>query len=114
MRALFLLVTFLFVAVPGGQSAFAQNAQPAAATQTADPEITAKGVIGEVKSIDGSGKQLVVKTDKGSQVTVTLSEKTTYQRLPAGEKSLQNAVKITFADVGEGDRVWARGPVAED
>lgn len=114
MRALFLVATFLFVAAPTGLPAHAQSPQPATATQTGDPDVTGKGVIGEVKTIDVAAKQMDVKTDKGSLVAVTLSEKTTYQRLPAGEKSLQNAVKITLADIGEGDRVWARGAVAED
>ena len=35
-------------------------------------------------------------------------------RLAPGEKTLTNATKIAFADVGEGDRVWARGKVADD
>src|SRR6185503_12178332 len=34
--------------------------------------------------------------------------------LAPGEKTLTNATKIAFADVGEGDRVWARGKVADD
>jgi hypothetical protein len=35
-------------------------------------------------------------------------------RLAPGETSLTNAAKIAFTDLGEGDRVWARGKVAED
>ena len=35
-------------------------------------------------------------------------------RLAPGEKTLTNAAKITFPEVGEGDRVWARGKVADD
>ena len=114
MRALLLVVTFLFVALLGGVVVNGQNPQPLPATQAADPEITPNGVIGEVKGADAAAKQIIVKTDKGSAVTVTLTEKTNYLRLPPGEKTLANAIKIAFTDVGEGDRVWARGKVAED
>jgi hypothetical protein len=43
-----------------------------------------------------------------------LSDKTTYKKLAPGEQSLANATDVTFADLGEGDRVMARGTVSED
>jgi hypothetical protein len=79
-----------------------------------DPSITANGVIAEVKAIDTAALQMIVKTDAGSVVTVSLGEKTIYMRLAPGEKTLTNAAKIDLADVREGDRVWARGKVADD
>jgi hypothetical protein len=79
-----------------------------------DPNITAKHAIGEIKSIDTSAKQLTIKTDAGSTVTVSLSDKTTYKKLAPGEKSLANATDVTLADLAEGDRVMARGDVAQD
>jgi hypothetical protein len=82
--------------------------------QTGDPDIAAKYAIGEVKSIDAAAKQLTIKTDAGSMVTVTLSDKTTYKKLAPGEKTLANATDLTFADLGEGDRVMARGTVSDD
>jgi Cu/Ag efflux protein CusF len=82
--------------------------------QNSDPGITAKGAIGEVKTIDAVAKQLTIKTDAGSILTVTLSEKTVYKRLAPGEQSLTGATDITLTDVAAGDRVWARGNVAED
>ena len=84
------------------------------AQQTADPNIAAKHAIGEIKSIDAAAKQLTIKTDAGSMVTVTLSDKTTYKKLAPGEQTLANATDITFADLGEGDRIMARGTVAPD
>ncbi|HEY6119489.1 MAG TPA: hypothetical protein VIV66_05985 [Pyrinomonadaceae bacterium] len=92
----------------------AQGQTPGASPAPGDPSITANGVIGEVKAIDNSARQMIVKTDAGSVITVSLGEKTIYMRLAPGEKTLTNATKITLADVGEGDRVWARGKVAED
>lgn len=83
-------------------------------TQGADPGIAPKYAIGEVKTIDATAKQMTIKTDAGSTVSVMLSDKTTYKRLAPGETSLTNATDITFADVGEGDRVMARGTVSED
>ena len=117
MKASFLVIALVFVGVLAGSSANAQTTPttaPAAAQKAADPGITPNGAIGEVKVIDNAGKQLIVKTDAGSLVTVALNDKTVYMRLAPGEKTLTNASKISFADVGEGDRVWARGKVADD
>lgn len=112
MRAPLHAVALLLFAVIAC-SANAQAPQPNA-SQQADPAITPSWAIGEVKAIDAGAKQLVLKTDAGSVVTVALSDKTMYMRLAPGEKTLTNAAKITFAEVAEGDRVWARGKVSED
>src|SRR6185503_14109823 len=82
--------------------------------QAGDPNIAAKHAIGEIKNIDATAKQLTIKTDAGSEVTVSLSDKTTYKKLAPGEQSLTNATDVTFADLAEGDRVMARGTVAAD
>src|ERR1041385_2472084 len=82
--------------------------------QGGDPNITAKYAVGEVKNIDAAAKQLTIKTDAGSTVTVSLNDKTTYKKLAPGEQSLTNATDVTFADLAEGDRVMARGTVAAD
>lgn len=82
--------------------------------QTADPNIAAKHAIGAITSIDAAAKQLTIKTDAGSMVTVSLSDKTTYKKLAPGEQSLTNATDVTFADLAEGDRVMARGTVSAD
>lgn len=87
---------------------------PVSFAQTTDPNIAAKHAIGEIKSIDATAKQLTIKTDAGSVVTVSLSDKTTYKKLAPGEKALTNATDVTFADLAEGDRVMARGTVSED
>src|SRR5215207_6894278 len=84
------------------------------APQGGDPNITAKHAIGEIKSVDSAAKQLTIKTDAGSVVTVSLSDKTTYKKLAPGEQTLTNASDVTFADLAEGDRIMARGIVSED
>ena len=117
MRAPFFAIALVLIGVLAGSSVPAQTPATATASpaaQTGDPGVTANGAMGEVKVIDNAAKQLIVKTDGGSLVTVTLSDKTVYMRLAPGEKTLTNATKIAFGDVGEGDRVWARGKVADD
>jgi hypothetical protein len=79
--------------------------------QGGDPGITAKYALGEVKTIDAAAKQLTIKTDAGATVTVTVTDKTSYKKLAPGEKSLTNATDTTLAEVGEGDRIMARGTV---
>ena len=87
---------------------------PVSFAQTPDPSIAAKHAIGEIKSIDTAAKQLTIKTDAGSMVNVSLSDKTTYKKLAPGEQTLTNATDVTFADLAEGDRIMARGTVSED
>src|SRR6266403_3160237 len=71
-------------------------------------------VIGEVKAIDNTSNQMVVRAEDGVLFTVTLSDKTQYLRVAPGETSLAKATKIGLADVGSGDRVLARGRGAAD
>ncbi len=100
--------TFLFAI------ALALCAQSTLFAQGTDPGIAAKHAIGEVKTIDAAAKQITIKTDAGSTVTVSVNDKTTYKRLAPGEQTLTNAADIAFTDVAEGDRVMARGTVSED
>lgn len=79
--------------------------------QGGDAGITAKYALGEVKTIDAAAKQLTIKTDAGATVTVTVTDKTSYKKLAPGEKSLASATDTTLAEVGEGDRIMARGNV---
>ncbi|HJP91981.1 MAG TPA: hypothetical protein VJ875_08495 [Pyrinomonadaceae bacterium] len=104
--------TFFFAAAIGLITLLVSS--PVSLAQAADPNITAKYAIGEIKSIDAAAKQITIKTDAGSMVTVSLSDKTTYKKLAPGEQTLTNATDVTLTDLAEGDRVMARGNVAED
>ena len=110
MRVLFLI--FALGLAAAGSAAYTQT--PPAQAQGGDPAITPTRAIGEVKTIDAAAKQITIKTDAGSMVTVLLSDKTAYMRLAPGELNLANAAKIAFTDVAEGDRIWARGKVSDD
>ena len=61
------------------------------AQQSADSGITPNGAIGEVKVIDAAGKQMIIKTDAGSLVTVVLNDATAYMRVAPGESTLTQA-----------------------
>jgi hypothetical protein len=93
-----LIVSFLLVAVA---AAFAQTPGPSPA-----PQIS--GVIGEVKAIDAATNQMQVRSDNGVIATVGINDKTQYKRMALGAKTLTGATDVTFADVGQGDRIWAR------
>jgi hypothetical protein len=73
-----------------------------------------KSVIGEVTTIDATGKQIKLKADDGALYTVTLSDSTAFLRIPPGEKDLKKATKIAFSDVAVGDRALARGPLVDE
>jgi len=110
-RSVFHTFTIVIAVILSAIGALAQTPRPSPA---ANSSITATGVIGQVKSIDAAARQMVVQTDSGAQVNVALTDKTAYKRLPPGEKTLDKATEISLSDVGEGDRVWARGRVAAD
>lgn len=79
------------------------------------PATPAKSVVGEVASIDAAARQIKLKADNtGAVYTVVLEDKTSYLRVPLGEKDIKKATKITLADIAAGDRMAARGPVSED
>jgi hypothetical protein len=78
------------------------------------PASALKSVIGEVTSIDASGKQIKIKAENGSTYTVTLDESTSYLRIPPGETDVKKATKIAFTDINTGDRLLARGALSEE
>ena len=81
---------------------------------SSDPAITSLSVTGVVTNLKPDTRQVIVKTAAGSEVTVTLSDRTTFMRIPPGEKTKDKFVPITAADFGVGDSVFARGRMSED
>jgi hypothetical protein len=114
MKAPFLAVSLVVLGILAGRSADAQTTTAASAAQTGDSSISANRALGEVKVIDTAAKQLIIKTDAGSLVTVVLSDNTSFMRVAPGQTTLTNATRITFGDVAEGDRVLAMGKVSDD
>jgi co-chaperonin GroES (HSP10) len=95
-------VAVLAVALVAG-SGFSQTAVPASATAKA---------VGEIKSITGG--TLVLATDDGKSVSVSLPEGVRVLRIAPGATDLKNATAITPQDLQVGDRVLARGKASED
>jgi len=108
VRKLLILTSLMVASIGFGGAVYGQ-------TPSASPATSAvSGVIGEVKAIDASAKQIVVRDDKGVIFTVNLSNKTQYKRMAPGERTMTSATDITLADVGQGDRVWARWRAGSD
>jgi hypothetical protein len=80
----------------------------------ADLDITPTRVSGEVKNIETGGRRLLLVTKAGNLVIVNIDENTVYLHVPPGEKTLDKAITISLSDVTVGDRIVARGRVAED
>jgi hypothetical protein len=93
---------------------FALTAGINALGQGADPAITATRVFGKITEINAPAGEVTVKTDAGSVVSVKLSEKTSYERMPPGETDRTKAVAIGLTDIAVGDGVYVKGYVAED
>jgi len=81
---------------------------------TADPAITSLSVTGVVTDLKPDTRQVIVKTAAANSVTVTLSDRTTFMRIPPGEKTKDKFVPIAATDFGVGDSVFARGRMTED
>lgn len=79
-----------------------------------DPAITALSVMGVVSDLKQDTRQVIVTTTAGSQVTVTLSDRTVFMRIPPGEKTKDKFIPIAPTDFTLGDSVFARGRMSED
>jgi hypothetical protein len=97
-----LLVLFPAVMPPTGALAFAQTA-----TSAKTPP-----AVGTIKSI--SGTTLVLTTDAGSELKISLPADAKYLRVPPGSKDLKEAVPIQLSDLQEGDRVLVRSKLSDD
>src|SRR5687768_16064106 len=99
-----LFIVFLLTAASvnhcSGQTPSAGTSQASAAQSR---------VVGEVTAVDKTANQLTVKSDTGESITIVTNVASSLLRLPAGETSAQKATKITLADIGVGDRLFARG-----
>jgi hypothetical protein len=73
-----------------------------------------KLIAGVVTAVDAAGKQIKVTGDDGVAYSLGLQDNTIYQRMPLGETDQKKATRIALSDVTVGDRLIARGPVAED
>jgi hypothetical protein len=68
---------------------------------------TAVRNVGAVKSI--SGNTLVLKTDAGPEISISLQDATRIMRLAPGQTDLKNAAPMTLPELQVGDRMLVRG-----
>lgn len=112
------LLTFAVLLALTSSLSFVSAQTPAtgAAAQQpqADKSITANGVIGNVTAINLAEKGMAVKTDAGNSVVAVFSDTTSFIRAQPGSTTLEGATKITPAEIGVGDRVFARGKLSDD
>jgi hypothetical protein len=105
MRRLFLicaLATALPLAAPKTLGQTTSSTSPADATNQDQ-------LIGEVTSIDTASGHITIRTDTGKSISFKIGEETIYLRVAPGERTLENAGRITRADLKVGDRVLVRG-----
>jgi hypothetical protein len=92
-------------------AALSAQDSPASANAQSTAGAVVKNV-GAVKSING--KSLVLKTDAGSEITISIVDGTRIVRLAAGQTDLKNAPSITLAEIQVGDRMLLRGRSADN
>ena len=68
--------------------------------------------VGTIKSI--SGNNIVLTTDAGRDVTVTVQDTAKLVRVEPGQKDLKAAVPIALRELLPGDRILVRGQLGED
>jgi hypothetical protein len=89
--------------------AAAQDATQAATQATTQaPKSKYVSIIGTVEKVDSEGKSFTVKTDKGDTTTIKYDDRTSFLRIPPGEKDVRKATHIDLKEVAPGDRVLAR------
>ena len=86
---------------------------PAIAAQEAPtPSSAGNRVIGTVTGINGNS--VTLKTDSGSETTVTVPDAARIVKAEPGQKDLKNATPIHLQDVQVGDRALVRGKAGEN
>ena len=76
---------------------------------TASPSVRQ---IGTVKAVQGNS--IVLATDSGSEVRVSIQETSRLLQAEPGEKSLKSAVPIRLEEIQVGDRILVRGKPSDD
>jgi hypothetical protein len=70
--------------------------------------------MGDVTALEAPSGHLTVKTDVGGLVEVRADEKTAFMKARPGSRTLNDAIPARLEDIAVGDRVLARGRLAQD
>ncbi len=71
-------------------------------------------VSGTVVSVNADAKQMSVKSDKGEELAVTLTDKTRVLGMPPGETDTKKATPVALNTLSAGDRALVIGPTPTD
>jgi len=71
-------------------------------------------VQGAITSVNPQAKQIIIATDKGENLTITATDRTTIVRMPAGVTDPKQGVKIELPAVTSGDKLIALGKLSDD
>ena len=86
--------------------------RPAIGAQATGAASNAARPVGTIKSV--SGNNIVLTTDAGAEVNVTVQEAARLVRVEPGQKDLKEAVPIALKDLLPGDRILVRGQLGQD
>jgi Domain of unknown function (DUF5666) len=78
------------------------------------PAPAAVNTVGVVTKIDVSAREIMLRTDAGADVSITIQANASFRKVAPGESDLRNATAIAIADLNVGDRVLARGRPSAD
>lgn len=81
---------------------------------SAEAQTQATRARGVVTSIDKDSRKLSVRSDAGSELTVSVDDATAILKAAPGTRELRTAPHITFGEINPGDRVLLSGTVGSD
>jgi len=85
-----------------------------AAFAQAQPGGSRSQISGTVTKVGASVPHLLLKSDQGADVSVTITDRTVIRRIPPGETDPKKGVPIKLPDVAAGDRAVIVGPLPAD
>ena len=74
-------------------------------------QTAAQSSSGTVAKVDAAARTLVLKTDAGQEMTVTIQPRANFRRVAPGATDLTKAEPIELGEIKAGDRVLARGKI---
>jgi hypothetical protein len=74
----------------------------------------AANAVGVVTKIDSAAREIVLKTDAGAEISISMGATASFRKVAPGETDLRNAPTIAITDINAGDRVLARGKPSDD
>jgi Domain of unknown function (DUF5666) len=102
-------ISLAFLALVG---ALVLTATPRSTAAQDAQQIPVRHEVGSVKSINGT--TLILTTDAGVEITVTIQDNTKVLRVAPGSKDLKSATAMPLSDLKPGDRIFVTARVPAD